>query len=174
MKYPLRFASLVAALSLLGGGCFTDKPAQPQEQTPKPAPSPSVSYVGCTPKSAKILEPAPGARVTLPITVKFEVHNAKNPACTWTMFEAQAGTMRLLDKDGVTVGNGFLMAGGDWMTDSPVTFTGIIPALSLVDGEVTLIVTEENPSGEGTPQEISIPLIVHKDVGIEAAVDEQE
>lgn len=68
--------------------------------------------------------------------------------------------MRLLDKDGVTVGTGLLTTADDWMTNEPVEFTGEIPALSLVDGATTLIITEENPSGEGTPQEVWVPLTI--------------
>ena len=145
-------------IALIGGGCFN--PPVAEKPTPKPQ-GPQATYVGCTPKAMTILEPVPGATVTLPFTVKARVHNAERPDCPWTVFEAQAASMRLLDTNGATVGTGILMTSQDWMTDGSIEFTGDIPAIAVVQGQATLIITEENPSGEGTPEEIMIPLVVN-------------
>lgn len=52
------------------------------------------------------------------------------------------------------------MASDEWMTDGPVEFTGGIPAW--VEGEATLIITEEDPSGAGASEEIMMPLTVQR------------
>lgn len=162
MNHSLRIASVLLTATLFGAGCFSTPVVQNPEgenggKTPE-RPTRSITYVGCTPKSATVLEPAANATVKLPLTVKMLVHSAEHPECPWTVFEAQAASMRLLDKDGVTVGRGTLTTTEDWMTTGPVNFTGEIPALSLIEGEATLVITEEDPRGEGPVEEINIPL----------------
>lgn len=160
MTYSLRIAAALSAVVLMGAGCFGAPTPSPSPTPSSPSPAlPVVTTVGCTSKALTVLEPAANANVDLPLTVKVRVHNAEHPDCMWTVFEAQAGTMRLLDAEGVTVGTGTLTTTDDWMTTGPVEFTGTIPALSLVSGAATLVITEENPSGEGTPQEVSVPLL---------------
>jgi hypothetical protein len=153
---------LIALLSTvaLGAGCFGATSPTP---TPNPTPTPSVpqaSDTGCSPKAITVLEPKAGDTVKLPLTVKVRIHNAERPNCHWSVSEAVAGPIKLLDKDGVTVGAGSLTTTQDWMTDGPVEFTGEIPALALVEGQATLVITEDNAAGKPDPQEVMIPVNV--------------
>jgi hypothetical protein len=148
--------TFLSVLAVLGAGCGGSP-------TPPPAPpAPQASYVGCTPKAAVVASPLPGASASLPLPITLKVENRSQPNCHWIVFEAVAGSARLLDKDGIVVGTTQLNTTEDWMTDGPVNFYGTIPALALVEGPATLVITEENPSGEGTPQEISIPLVIQR------------
>lgn len=155
MKKLLIALSVVA---LLGQGCPVNNPQKPPG--PSQPSKPQASYVGCTPKSATVIKPQPGDTVSLPFEVIMKVENRLHPDCVWILFEGQAGTMRLLDNGGITVGTGILMTAEDWMTDGPVTFTGTIPNIAVVNGAATLVITEEDPSGMGTPEEIMIPLTI--------------
>ena len=101
------------------------------------------------------ITPLPGAKVTSPLTVTVTVDNTKN--CKWTVFEAQAGTVILKDDTGQTLGNGILQTTEDWMTEKPVTYTATFTFTKPTTHDLTLIITEEDPSGNGTKSEV-IPL----------------
>jgi hypothetical protein len=93
--------------------------------------------------------------------VKGVVDNTKRKelGCSWSVFEAQAASMKVVNTDNEVVGNGLLMAKDtDWMTDQPVQYEGVVKVTGTHKG-FKLIVTEENPSGEGNVDTIEIPLI---------------
>jgi hypothetical protein len=123
-----------------------------------------ASSCGLTIDSPKI-----GDNVSFPLTVTGRVDNTKAGAegCSWTMFEGQAGvaTLHYETKDGyslpvdtkpVTVAN--------WMTTS-TTFSFVLnfdnSMLQLPAGyNMKIILTEENPSGEGIPSTVEVPVVL--------------
>jgi hypothetical protein len=104
--------------------------------------------------------PIPSASVSFPLTVTATVHNAAaTDGCRWTLFEGQAGTVALNDQAGNTLMLlPFMTTSGDWMTDAPVQFSATIaPATAIPSGTpLTLVFTEEDPSGMNTPDTISV------------------
>lgn len=109
-----------------------------------------------------VSSPLSNTTVAFPLTMTAVVDNtnASELGCSWTVFEAQAGVVKVMN--GVTeVGMGLLMTASDWMTVSPVTYTANITLSSaVVSGTpLTLVIEEENPSGEGTPSTIVIPVV---------------
>lgn len=153
---------LIPAMLLLGQGCPISNPSDQAPTNAMPEqPEPMVQESGCTPKALMVTAPLPGAHVTLPLSVNATVDNEGHPDCHWTVFEAQAGVVQLLDKDGIALGSGTLTTSDDWMTDAPVDYAGEIPALSLITpGPATLVITEENPSDLNPSQIIEIPLVL--------------
>lgn len=101
------------------------------------------------------ITPQSGQKITSPLTVSVTVDNTKS--CKWTVFEAQAGTIMLKDSNNHTIGSGILTTSEEWMTDTPVTYTGTISFTKPTTDDVTLIITEEDPSGKGS-QTVTIPL----------------
>lgn len=103
--------------------------------------------------------PAPSATVSFPLTVMGTVHNAvATDGCRWTLFEGQAGTVAVKDQTGNTLALvPFMTTTTDWMTDGPVPFSATLtPATPIATGTVlTLVVTEEDPSGMNTPDTLS-------------------
>ena len=160
MKKLLFF--LLPAVVLLGQGCpINPNSNQVPPGTPTNPSQPQVQSTGCTPKALTVVEPQPGSTQTLPLQVSVIVDNGSQPNCTWTVFEAQAGIIQLLDSAGIAVGSGTLTTTQDWMTDDPVGYAGEIPAIAIVPpGPATLVITEEDPSGMGDSQTIEIPIII--------------
>lgn len=112
-----------------------------------------------------VSSPTPNEEVVFPLTVNAVVDNtlAGELGCSWTVFEAQAALIEVMDSDNNKVGQGLLTTTEDWMTTGPVNFTSVI---SLDDGvssgeELTLIFNEEDPSdGEaGVPSVLEIPVV---------------
>lgn len=102
------------------------------------------------------ISPQAGDKVASPLTVTITVDNRQS--CKWTVFEAQAGTFTLKDTTGQTIGSGTLTTTEDWMTENPVVYTGTTEFINTpASSELTLTITEEDPSGMGA-QEITIPL----------------
>jgi hypothetical protein len=130
-------------------------PTVPDEQTV------ALSHCGLTVNS-----PLGGGLVssTAPISVTAVVDNTNMQAlgCSWTVFEAQAGTIELKDGNGTVLGFGLLTTTQDWMTASPVTYTGQVTSNSVFapGTPLTLVFTEENPSGDGIPDTLVVPVVV--------------
>jgi hypothetical protein len=115
----------------------------------KPTPLPSCDAL-------TNISPKAGDKVASPLTVTVTVDNTKS--CKWTVFEAQAGTLSLIDTTNQTIGTGTLTTSEEWMTDQPVVYQGTIEFTTTpASGDLTLKITEEDPSGQG-PQEVTIPL----------------
>jgi len=98
--------------------------------------------------------------------VSVVVDNSKRVelGCGWTVFEGQAGTFKIIDSQGGEVSNGILKVeeGVEWITSSPVTYEGEVllskDEKGIAKGIGTLIITEDDPSGEKIPQTIEIPI----------------
>jgi len=113
--------------------------------------------------------PMVNEEVSFPLAVTGKVNNtdAKVSGCSWTMFEGQAGvaTLHYEIKDGwslpvatqpITVAN--------WMSTS-TTFSFQLnfdnKTLQLPAGfNFKIILTEENPSGEGIPDTVEVPVVL--------------
>ena len=159
MKHSVSLAAAMIALAgLMGAGCASMPPQQTQQEQAKP----QVRITGCEPKAISIQQPVLGATVKMPFDVKVEIHNAAHPNCRWTMFEGQAGSLILQDDKGTILGRGILATQEDWMTDEKVGFEGSVHATPgmTVQGNLTLVISEEDPSGEKESQAVMIPLTV--------------
>jgi hypothetical protein len=109
----------------------------------------------CT--ALKIINPQPNEQVASDFTVKVVVDNT-NPKCQWTVFEAQAGTINVVDSNGNTAGNGILKTSDNWMTKDPVTYSGTVSLnTNIPHGKLQLIINEKKPNGN-QGQTISIPI----------------
>lgn len=124
-----------------------------------PTPSPVITTAPpSTCEALHVVTPKPNTTITSPLTVEVIVDNSQKD-CRWSVFEAQAGIIRLTDEQGNTLGQGILRTTEEWMTESPVTYSGKI-SFTKPDNvsNIQLVITEENPSGEGAPESIQIPL----------------
>ncbi len=129
----------------------------------------------------KILFPTIGTTASFPLPVKGVVDNRNRSAlgCSWTIFEAQAGTIRVFaninnlgwkevgywadNSSGAVAAAVPLMTTGDWMTELPVDVAatvwldpkaGAIPAGT----PMKLVIEEEDPSGLG-PEILEVPFV---------------
>jgi hypothetical protein len=101
------------------------------------------------------ITPGSGTKITSPLSVTVTIDNTQS--CNWTVFEAQAGILTLKDSNDEILGTGTLTTTSEWMTEQPVVYTGTFEFTKPATDDVTLIIEEEDPSGEGS-QTVSIPL----------------
>ncbi|MEO5927482.1 MAG: hypothetical protein ABIO72_02150 [Patescibacteria group bacterium] len=160
MKYSVSLAgAMIALVGLFGAGCASTPSQQTQqEQQAKP----QVRITGCEPKAIAIQEPAANATVKMPFDVKVQIHNGIHKDCRWGLFEGQAGSLTLQDEKGTILGRGILATDEDWMTDEQVGFNGMVHPVpgTTAQGKLTLVISEDDPSGQKDPQAIMVPLIV--------------
>lgn len=124
--------------------------------TSVPSPLPSPTAAQCT--ALRLDSPQVNEEVSSPLSVTVTVDN-RNKDCRWTVFEAQAGTLQLLDEDKTVIGKGVLTTSDDWMTSEPVTYNGTITFDRAPTGKkLELQVIEENPSGKPDSQILTFPL----------------
>lgn len=153
--------ALLPAVILLGQGCPANTGTAPVPPEVPTTPKYEVKETGCAPKNVTVYTPQPGSTKTLPLRVDVLVENQKNPACNWTLFEAQAGLVQLFDSTGAEVGAAPLMTSDEWMTTGPVAFSATItPTGTVAPGQARILITEEDPSGMGDVQTIEIPFIL--------------
>jgi hypothetical protein len=87
----------------------------------------------------RVSSPTPGSTVSRPLLVYGEARG-------YWFFEATA-PVELLDSNGKVIGNSYITASGDWMTENFVPFTGEIPFMNPGTGSGTLIIHKSNASG---------------------------
>jgi len=116
--------------------------------------------------------PNPNSINAFPLTIHGAVNNNNATAlgCSWTMFEGQAGTAQLYYWDQgtnnwVATGTPSVIPVTNWMSLGPVPFVVIVNfnngGLGLNSGNLMKVTfTEENPSGEGTPDSYDLPLVL--------------
>ncbi len=108
----------------------------------------AASHCGLTVNS-----PLPNATVTFPLSINATIDNTQlsSLGCSWTVFEAQAGTVIVKDSNGSAVGQAVLSTTADWMTSNATVYTATVSSISnpSYTGSLTLVFEEENPSGEG-------------------------
>lgn len=157
-------STVVAILGIIvfGGVFFKNneavkqKRAEQSQNTQQPSQE-QMSLCGLT-----VISPLSNTIVSSPLIANAIVNNTNKTAlgCSWTVFEAQAGVASLVDSTGTQVGFALLQTTSDWMTDGPVPYTGTITfSAQPAPGPLSLVITEDNPSGEGTPSVLTIPLI---------------
>lgn len=160
-------------IAVLGAGCMSGSPTQPVV-TPdlEPTEQPStgkiaareVQQTGCAPKALTIQNLMPNTAISLPLTFQVTVENSAHPTCRWTLFEAQAGHVELRTFDGEVLASAPLATTEDWMTDAAVSFeTKLESTTVLSPGSYDIVIIEEDPSGEKTPQTVTIPVFVPGD-----------
>lgn len=78
----------------------------------------------------------------------------------WSGFEGQVGTVQLLDYKGNMVATAVLKATTDW-TKSPVSFESTLTFQAKITGPMTLLFSNENPSGmPSKDKKFGLPIIV--------------
>lgn len=136
------YTRLIAVLCvglLVGAGAvyfFTNKTQTtptPNEQVATSTPAGIVDLI-------TVDSPLPNSLVSSPITISGK---ARGP---W-YFEASA-PVTLKDIDGVTIAQGYVTAQGDWMTEEFVSFTGTLSFTAPLSDTGTLVLKNDNPSGE--------------------------
>ncbi len=115
----------------------------------------AASHCGLTVNS-----PLPGDTVTFPLTINATVDNtqAQSLGCAWTVFEAQAGPVEVLDQNGNVVAMVPLSTTSDWMTSNATQYSATITSISnpAYTGRMTLKFTEDNPSGGLNPDTLTV------------------
>jgi len=127
--------------------------------TPRsPILSNSPTILPSTCNALTLVSPIVNQTVKTPLLVSVVIDNTdKN--CHWTVFEAQAGMMKLTDETKSVIGTGILSTKESWMTDQPVTYSGTIIFDKKPEGKtLDLQIQEENPSGKPGAQTLSFPL----------------
>jgi hypothetical protein len=125
--------------------------------------------------------PTIGTTASFPLPLKGIIDNRNRNAlgCSWTVFEAQAGTARVFaninnqgwkevgywgdNQSGAIAGPVPMMTVGDWMTENPVSVSatlmldpkaGVIPAGT----PMKIVINEEDPSGMGG-ETLEVPFV---------------
>lgn len=137
-------------------------PPNSSEVTPPVLHQTSPSAPTHTPTSPisclRIISPQKNQLIISPLTVTVVVDNTSN-TCHWTVFEAQAGTIEIVDDEGTTIGTSALKTTDNWMTNKAVTYEGIVIFTKApASDNIVLQITEENPSGKPNPQTVTLPL----------------
>lgn len=138
----------IAVLLILIGAVGFFVLGKPATQKTNPAPTPEK----CS--AIKIVSPEKNSKITSPLLVKVIINNTEE--CRWTVFEAQAGTVKIKDASGKELGQGVLKTTEEWTTDKPVNYEGEITFSKPASATGIIEITEENPSGRPNPQKISL------------------
>ena len=121
-------------------------------------PQTTASLCGLT-----VTNPTVGATVTLPLTINAIVDNtqAATLGCSWTVFEAQAGTVTVKDAQGNVLATGVMTTTSNWMTTAPTPYTATITSLSnsSYTGPLSLIFDEENPGDLPNPDQLTVAVV---------------
>lgn len=120
---------------------------------------PGSSTSGTTPSAPAALadtiivdQPLPRATVTSPLTITGKARG------NW-FFEASA-PVELKDASGVVIAHGTMQAQGDWMTTNFVPFVATLTFTSPVTKTGTLVLKNDNPSGDPAKQkQLDIPVV---------------
>lgn len=111
--------------------------------------------------------PAVGASVSFPLTISGTINNTEENGCYWTMFEGQAGTAELFyeTKDGYSLATDMKpIEVANWMSTS-TTFSVALDFDNMMEDlpsgyNFKIVLTEDNPSGEGIPDSLEIPVVL--------------
>lgn len=98
----------------------------------------------------RVVAPKPQVVITNPVTITGSVSG------TW-FFEGQI-ISRVVDAQGNVLGQGPLVAMGDWMTIESVGFSGVIPFSLSKTKDGFVIIEADNPSGDENPPSFKIPV----------------
>ncbi|MGE5042333.1 MAG: hypothetical protein ACM3IJ_05535 [Candidatus Levyibacteriota bacterium] len=104
-----------------------------------------------------ILSPSKNTPFISPGKIVVEVDNT-NPGCLWTVFEGQAGTITLSDKNGTVLAREVLKTEEDWMQQKKVRYTATLSFKKPGTESGIIKFTEENPSGKPDPDQVLLPV----------------
>lgn len=125
--------------------------------------TPSVPTVADTPITekcgAQLVSPKPNEIVHESILVELVVAHPAGASCNWVVFEGQGGTVELIDEDGLVIATALLETIEEWMTTEPVLFTGTLSVKEINSAKLKIKITEDDPSGIGIVDTITIPVI---------------
>ena len=153
--------ALIILILLVVAGYFTQDywmpmitPAQ-EEVVVEEEQQPEVSCITVT-------SPQPNQAVSFPLTVTATI----DYGC-WTIFEAQAGVVGLLQNNQIVSPVGLMTVSGDYydQTSYPVTAQATIASTTAVAWAAELVITPENPCGNSpecppVPDPIVIPVVI--------------
>jgi hypothetical protein len=107
--------------------------------------------------------PLPGTIVTFPLTIQTVVDNTQSAKlnCSWSVFEAQAGSVTVKDTGGHIVGKGVLKTTANWMTTAATPYTATISSIThpAYTGPLQLTFTEDNAAGKPNPDTLSFVVV---------------
>lgn len=165
MKSPRGNATIIVIIVVLGAlvaiGWYWKKYMQPVPVNQAPI---EVAQPAESPCGFAVANPLPSSDVSFPLAITGTVLNTNTSSCHWVLFEGQAGTVEihdantnatLLDKTPV------MLTQMDWMdralNGQSVDFSVTVPALTTAyTGPAIIIFEEENPSGEGTADVLTL------------------
>jgi|GEM_PF-1650496 len=99
-----------------------------------------------------------GAEVKFPLKVEGQVLSNEVGGRSWVVFEGEAGSMHVLDEHGKELGMEILKAQGDWTTEKPIRFSGVINLKMPGSGNIYLEIRESHPGNGRRPYTMIIPL----------------
>ena len=103
----------------------------------------------------QIISPKQNEEISSPIKITGSVN-----AGGWGGFEGQVGTVQLLDYKGNKIASGVLKATTDW-TKPPVSFESALTFQSKTTGPMTLLFSNENPSGmPDKDKKFGLPIVI--------------
>jgi hypothetical protein len=103
----------------------------------------------------QVISPQNNAEVSSPLKITGSVNSGG-----WAGFEGQVGTVQLLDYKGNKVAEGILKATTDW-TKPPVQFESTLAFTTKTPGPMTLLFSNENPSGlPDKEKKFGLPVVV--------------
>lgn len=130
----------------------------------KPAPR-KISSSRC---GMAVISPEMNSVVSFPLNISVIVDNSNSATlgCAWTVFEGQAGVVSLIDSNNNVLGSNFLSTSNqNWMENLiaglPVSFATTLNLTAQPTAEnLSLVFTEDNPSGQGTPDSLILPVLI--------------
>lgn len=118
-----------------------------------------IIRTGCAASRVTVNTPAPTEFVAQSFPLSITVDNrGGDPKCTWTVFEAQAGTVEVYDMNGNRLAQTYISTTEDWMNLGPTTFTTTVNITKSLSTDMKIIITEEDPSGMGDVATVMIPV----------------
>lgn len=108
---------------------------------------------------AQLISPKPNEVVHESIQVELVVAHPAGASCNWVVFEGLGGRVELIDEDGLVIATALLETTEEWMTTEPVLFTGSLSVKEINSANLQIRVTEDDPSGMGIVDTITIPVI---------------
>jgi len=124
-------------------------------KAPSQKPAENIPPVTQIVEGIVVTSPKANDVVSSPIKIKGTTN-----AGGWSGFEGQVGTVQLLDYKGNKVAQGILTATTEW-TKPPVSFESTLTFQTKVTGPMTLLFSNENPSGiPDKDKKFGLPIIV--------------
>jgi len=146
-------------------GCSSEKITENNSET-KQSNLPKIEVTrtpanNCGDKGFVVQSPNLDIGTSFPIYVEGVVDNRDSGECRWTVFEGQAGKVEAFDTENNLVSDGVLKTVEDWMTDEPRNYKAILNLHKApVSRDLKIVITEENPSGEGMSEKIEFKAVL--------------